>query len=237
MIFGAGNLLYPLKVGIISGDKNFLGIAGFLLTAVCLPLLSFIAIILFDGDYEKFFARLGTTTGKCLIFLCMIIIGPFIGIPRLITLTHSMIAPLMPFVVMQTITPPSSCLFSLIFLSFTFMFTYKERDIITLLGRFFSPALLLLLAFIIIKGLFGATSTAHTTLPSHLIFNENLIRGYETLDLFATLFFCSLLTKKSQITAESFNPSKVGRQFFFEYQDTFYNEIKIADKLGIKLEH
>src|SRR3990170_5771655 len=95
MIFGAGNLLYPLKVGIASGDKNLLGIAGFLLTAVCLPLLSFIAILLFDGNYQKFFARLGTTTGKWLIFLCMMIIGPFIGIPRLITLTHSMIAPLM----------------------------------------------------------------------------------------------------------------------------------------------
>ena len=30
MLFGAGNLMYPIKVGITSGKYNFFGISGFI---------------------------------------------------------------------------------------------------------------------------------------------------------------------------------------------------------------
>ena len=60
MLFGAGNLIYPLLSGAISGEHNLLGIIAFCITAVILPITGLLGIILFDGDYETFFYRLQT---------------------------------------------------------------------------------------------------------------------------------------------------------------------------------
>ena len=111
MLFGAGNLIYPLYVGMVSGDLNTWGMCGFLLTAALLPILGFIAMLLFNGDYNSFFNRLGPLVGQILIFLSMLIIGPLIAIPRITTLSHTMIAPFIPFALLQTITPLSSFIF------------------------------------------------------------------------------------------------------------------------------
>ena len=60
MLFGAGNLMFPINVGLTAGDQNLLAIFSFMITAILLPLLGIATIILFNGDYEAFFNRLGT---------------------------------------------------------------------------------------------------------------------------------------------------------------------------------
>src|SRR3989304_6237810 len=80
MLFGAGNLIFPLMVGIESGCHNSFGMAGFILTAVCLPLAGLISMILFDGNYQAFFERVGKRLGRFMIFICMVIIGPYLAI-------------------------------------------------------------------------------------------------------------------------------------------------------------
>jgi LIVCS family branched-chain amino acid:cation transporter len=191
MLFGAGNLMYPLTVGITSGDQTWLGMLGFFLSAVCLPVMGLIGMILFDGNYERFFGRLGHIPGSIMIFICMMIIGPMLAIPRITTLSHIMIAPFMPF--LNEITPLNSFIFSLIFLGITFLATYRENKIVEILGNFISPALLVSLAIIIIKGIASAQSTTHVDTPPAQIFSDNLIRGYETLDLLGALFFAAIV--------------------------------------------
>src|SRR5580700_8600887 len=88
MFFGAGNLIYPLEVGLTSGIDGIVGLVGFLLTAVALPFIGLFAMILFDGNYNEFFNRLGIVPGQMLLFVCLMIIGPVIAIPRIITLSH-----------------------------------------------------------------------------------------------------------------------------------------------------
>jgi len=193
MLFGAGNLMYPLQVGIESADKNIWGIIGFMLTAVCLPVLGFVSMILFNGNYNAFFKRLGSVAGSLLIFACMVVIGPLIGIPRITTLSHTMTAPFLP-APLDHITPFSSLLFALIFFTVTFLATYRENRIVDILGRFISPALLLSLSIIIIKGLtMPAGSVGTTSDSSWSIFFRNIIRGYETLDLLGAIFFSSIV--------------------------------------------
>lgn len=194
MLFGAGNLIYPLSVGMFSGDANFIGIIGFLITAVCLPLIGIISMILFNGNYEAFFHRLGTKTGDFIIFLCLLIIGPMIAMPRIVTLSHTIMAPFMPTAFLQdTHSTLSSFIFALIFLGITFLFTYRESRIVDVLGRVVSPLLLVSLGCIIIKGILysqGAAPAIHTNMH---IFLTNLMRGYETLDLLGALFFSSII--------------------------------------------
>lgn len=193
MLFGAGNLIYPLKAGLEAGDKTFVGMLGFLLTAVCIPVAGLVGVILFDGDYTKFFNRLGRTTGKIFIFLCMIILGPGLVIPRIVTLSHVMTAPFFPLPFLQEITLASSFIFALIFLGVSFLLTYRENKIMDVIGKFISPALLISLTIIIVKGIFSAKTATATGLATVDVLKTNIVRGYETLDLLGTIFFGSII--------------------------------------------
>lgn len=192
MFFGAGNLLYPLKVGMHAGDNFFFGMLGFLITAVCLPLAGLVAMILFDGNYELFFGRVGQVTGNIMIFLSILVIGPLIAIPRIVTLSHTMTAPFLPGF-LQIITPQSSFIFAVIFLSMTFFATYKENRIVDLLGHVISPLLVLSLVIIILKGIMLAQTPLVTSVSAWEAFTTNFIRGYETLDLIGGIFFSSIV--------------------------------------------
>ncbi len=193
MLFGAGNLMYPLNVGMHAGVNVVYGLLGFIMTAICLPLAGLIAMILFDGNYEEFFNRLGSRMGGFIIFLCMIIIGPIIALPRIVTLSHTMIAPFLPFEILQTVTPQSSFIFALIFLGITFLATCRENKIVDLLGNVISPLLLISLMIIIIKGLLTAQTPIASVVTPLEAFKTNFIRGYETLDLLGGIFFSSIV--------------------------------------------
>lgn len=193
MLFGAGNLMFPLMAGMQAGDQTATAMAGFFITAVCLPVAGLIAMILFDGNYEQFFGRLGKIPGALFVWLCMMIIGPLLAIPRITTLSHTMIAPFIPWSFLQEINPLSSFVFCLLFLGITFITTYRENKIVEILGTVISPALLVSLAIIIIKGFFTPGQLHHAAETSLDIFKVNIMRGYETLDLIGALFFASIV--------------------------------------------
>lgn len=185
MFFGAGNLMFPIKVGVLAGENLAWGIAGLLITALLLPLAGLIAIILFEGDYKAFFNRLGKIPGFLLVSLCMLIIGPLIAMPRIVTLSYTMIEPFMPAMPLY--------IFTVIFLAATFFATYKENKIIDILGYIVSPLLLVSLGIIIIKGLFTGTATTITDQTKLQVFWNSLKTGYQTLDLLGGIFFAAIV--------------------------------------------
>jgi LIVCS family branched-chain amino acid:cation transporter len=91
MLFGAGNLMYPLQVGMVSGPLTWIGMIGFAITAVCLPIAGLIGMLLFNGDFRAFYYRLGPVAGSILLFISILIIGPMVAIPRITTLSHTII--------------------------------------------------------------------------------------------------------------------------------------------------
>lgn len=202
MLFGAGNLMYPIQVGLESGDKNFFGMLGFSLTAVCLPIAGFVGMILFNGNYKNFFERLGKPIGNAFILACMFIIGPIVAIPRITTLSHTMIAPFLPLA-LQSINPYSSFLFCIIFLGITFLAAYKENRIVDVLGNVISPLLLASLSIIIIKGFFTGSAAIVSPEAASDIFKTNFMRGYQTLDLLGALFFSSIVLGVLKNTMET----------------------------------
>lgn len=185
MFFGAGNLMYPIAVGLVSGDATLWGMAGFIVTTVILPTLGLVSMILFDGDYEVFFGRLGKVPGFLVTLLCMLVIGPMIAMPRIVTLSHIMIAPFIPAI--------PSIVFSIIFLGLTFLTTYKESKIMDLLGNIISPILLTSLSIIIAKGFFGGNEFTITGQDPFKMFWTNLEYGYNTLDVLGGIFFASIV--------------------------------------------
>jgi len=186
MFFGAGNLMYPIKTGIASGHHFFIGMLGFILTAVLLPVIGLIGVVLFDGDYRAFFERVGYVPGNALIVFCMAIIGPFIAMSRIVTLSYTMLAPFLPGIFNLHI-------FSTLFCLCTYLATYRENKIIDLLGNIISPALLISLGIILVKGLLYQKPFVATGLSAGQIFLQEAIRGYGTLDLLGGIFFGSIV--------------------------------------------
>ena len=84
MFFGAGNLIFPVSMGQMSGSSIWQAAAGFLITGVGLPLLGVTAL---GVSREKGLLELSSRVGKAygLFFTCVLYltIGPFFAIPRI----------------------------------------------------------------------------------------------------------------------------------------------------------
>jgi len=185
MFFGAGNIIYPLAVGQYAGDKNLFAMLGLILTAAVMPVAGVIAMILFEGDYRKFFGRLGRIPGFLLALIIISLLGPLGSTPRCIALSYTTLKS--SFLVM------SPTLFSAISCGIIFLFTVRKQYILTLLGWILTPLLLASLIIIIAIGLITSTG-APPVEASHLqMFLHGLSEGYNTMDLLAAFFFSSTI--------------------------------------------
>lgn len=187
MLFGAGNMIYPVKAGVMAGSKYLIGMCGFLLTGVLIPIIGLVAMILFDGNYTTFFNRAGRIPGFLSILFCMLIIGPFLVIPRCVTVSYEMLFPLLPSVGLS--------LFSAFFCLLTFLCSYKESKLLDLLGKYMSPIIIASFSFIIGLGLVNAQSTIEQIRPASTIFLEQVVHGFQTLDLLGALFFAYIIIR------------------------------------------
>ncbi len=186
MFFGAGNIVFPLTLGRIAGDKNIYAILGLLITAVGVPFLGLLGMILFDGDYEKYMYRIGKLPGFLLILLIIALIGPFAAIPRCITLSYDAITPFMgEFVSLLT--------FSVISAGIIFLFSAQKSKILHILGYVLSPILLVSLVTIIVQGFLYAPVATMSPLRGRTLFLRGLIEGYQTMDLLAAIFFSAVV--------------------------------------------
>ncbi|HBR70440.1 TPA: hypothetical protein DIC20_01780 [Candidatus Dependentiae bacterium] len=194
MLFGAGNIMLAINVGMRAGFHFTWANFSFILTSVIMPIAGLIAVVLFNGDYNEYFNRLGKIPGQALIFLIMLIIGPLNVIPRIITLSHTMLEQFLPN---NSLAP-----FAIAFLLLTFLATVKESKVISLLGRIISPTLIIALLVIIVVGMFKTGTVIPTTSSLWEIFWRESKYGFVTFDLLGTIFFGSivinLLKKDSQ---------------------------------------
>ncbi len=185
MFFGAGNLIFVVNVGKEFQNQTPLALAAFMVTAVILPVVGIASILLYDGDYKAFFGRIGKTPGFLLCFFCFLIVGPFVAIPRVVTLSYTMFSPFLPGV--------SLPLFAVAFLLLTFMLTVTESRIIDLLGLIISPLLVVALVAIFIAGFFHPAQLVELHRAPLGIVTKNLQYGYNTLDFLSSIFFGSIV--------------------------------------------
>lgn len=185
MLFGAGNLMFPLRLGIEGGDQALWSFLGFSVTGVLLPLLGILAIVSFKGDYRAFFGRVGRVPGFLLILFCMMVIGPFVVMPRIVTLSYEMLQPFLP-----TMNPG---VFGLFFLALVFIATFRPGKLLDIIGKVLSPLKVFSLLLIVFIGLITTGSSTHITTSSWLLFNQGLEYGYFTLDLIGAIFFGSII--------------------------------------------
>jgi LIVCS family branched-chain amino acid:cation transporter len=183
MLFGAGNIVFPLMLGKNCGSQVWLALIGFGLTAVALPVLGFVATVMCDGDFSRLLGYLGKIPGTAMVFLIMLLIGPLCAIPRCIILSYGTFKSLIPSINMFV--------FSLCSSGVIFVCAYRPSFIVKAFGRFFGPLKLSLIGFLVFKcfTMPDAVSTATVAFP--LI--EGIVGGYETMDLLAALVITGLM--------------------------------------------
>jgi len=195
MLFGAGNIIYPIKAGLTAGSTIYITFIGFLLTSVLLPIIGLVTMILFDGDYKKFFARIGQVPGALAITFCMLILGPLLVMPRCVTVPYDILAPFFPNI--------SISVFSLLFCFLAFILAYKESTILDLMSKYISWILLGSIGFIILTGLWFAQTITIQTIAKKEIFFDQLIQGFQTLDLIGSLFFAYIIVRLIKLNTTS----------------------------------
>ena len=185
MLFGSGNVAYPLELGRDIGHQVLFGLLGFMLTAILVPLIGLISTILADGDYKKFMGKLGVIPGNIVILLCLSLIGPFVIIPRCVALSHAALAPYASWL--------SLPIFSVIAASIILACTIRSTSVVDLLGKYLGPLKLTLLLSIIVIGLFNPVPFVQVGLSVTEAFNTGLSTGLGTVDLLGTIFFAGLI--------------------------------------------
>ncbi len=185
MFFGAGNVVFPLLVGIEAKDHNFFAMLGLLITAVGVPFLGLLAMTLYDGDYKSFFNRIGKAPGFVVAALIMGLIGPFGALPRCIALSYSTTEMFFPGM--------SLPIFSLISCLLIFLLTFRKNQIVDVLGYYLTPLLLGSLAIIIVKGMIYSPSAPEASMTAFNAFTMGFSQGYQTMDLLGAFFFSSVV--------------------------------------------
>jgi len=194
MLFGSGNLIFPLALGVHSGNCVNIALIGFIISGILIPISGLFSMIYFNGDYKEFFYRIGKVPGEIMMFICMLFIGPLLIMPRITSLTYQLISPF-------AYNNISIFSFSLIFSFITFISCYHKENILGLLGKILSPIKIISISTIIFLGFLNKENSFKIICNENRfkIFIDNLLVGYKTLDLLATIFFgymvISLLNK------------------------------------------
>ncbi len=189
MFFGAGNIVFPLAMGQFTQDQNVYGIMGLILTAVCVPLMGLLAMMLYDGNYMTFFNRIGKIPGFLVTLAILGLIGPLGGIPRCIAISYATLDAFQ-FDSLSWLNLP---LFSALSAVFLFFFTFRQGKVLALLGYVLTPVLLLSLGVIVLRGLWVMPSAEASSHSAWQTFSHGILSGYNTMDLLAAFFFSSVV--------------------------------------------
>lgn len=192
LFFGAGNLIFPIHLGQISGGNWGPAAIGFLLSAVLLPLLSILAISMTRSDSMYHLARpVGKYFASFFLILTHASLGLLIASPR--TATVSFEIGIIPFIAKKDQTI-ALLAYSAIFFAITYALSRNQSKMASYVGKLLNPLLLILLIAVfatafIIKG-DGATLGkigAMNAGGANMI--NGFLQGYNTMDALAGLGF------------------------------------------------
>ncbi len=181
MFFGAGNVVFPLLLGQVTGHQIPWALVGLAITAVGAPLLGLIGSVLFEGDCKAFFYRIGAVPGYIAVLLILALLGPIGVMPRCFIVAYGAVKDYVPYLSLFTF----SCITGLV----TFLLILRRDFILPILGYILSPLLILMLIIIIVVGLGHTGPLPISTYTPLSAIKEGLIVGYDTMDLLASIVF------------------------------------------------
>lgn len=189
MFFGAGNLIFPIQLGQLSGTHFWPALLGFLVTAIGLPFMGILAIGLSGSNGLRDLGnRVHPVFGLVFSLALYLTIGPFFAIPR--TATVPFAVGIQPFVAPDHITLTLG-LFSLVFFAIVYYFSLNPAKIMDYIGKYLTPAFLVFLFILIITSIIMPMGSFKNPVGDYVnqAFMTGFKEGYNTMDALASLAF------------------------------------------------
>ena len=190
MFFGAGNLLFPPYLGLVSGSSWLTSLAGFILSDVGLSLLVILAVVNRGGKIENILCRAGKKFGLLIGSAAVLCVGPLLAIPRTAATTYEMgLQPL--FNISGNM---ASIIVSIVYFSLTLVLTIRPSKVVDIVGKILTPLLILSLVVLIIVGIISPIGDiSNEVLVNNNLFAEGISQGYLTMDALGAGVFAGII--------------------------------------------
>ena len=192
MFFGAGNLIFPVHMGQLSGTNVWPAALGFIVTGVGLPILGVASLAMSGKDslYELS-SLVGDKYKYFFTILLYLTIGPFFAIPRCAATSFEI--GLLPLVPEGSSPILPRLIFTLIFFSLILLLALKPNNILRDIGKIINPLFLLFLFVLVIIAFINPMLQVNNITPSEEYisspFFKGFLEGYNTMDAIASLAF------------------------------------------------
>jgi LIVCS family branched-chain amino acid:cation transporter len=181
MFFGSGNLVFPMSIGV--GCANpWISILGLSFSAILVPMFGLIGVVLSRESLEHYLKPLGQKTAFALIAMMLLLLGPLGVLPRSLIVASGGVSLLFAQI------PTSLIALMMVFLGY---FLALSKNMVRLIGQYFTPLILLGILGIVLGALFLPLQINHAQQGS---FWDALKTGYQTMDLIAALVFARALS-------------------------------------------
>lgn len=186
IFFGAGNLIFPPYLGVMSGDRWYQSMIGFLLTDPVLPIIGVLATMRLGGRADDLGKRVSPKFAKLLGTLAILFIGPLFAVPRTGATTHE--------IFIQPVFGENVPIFvtSAIFFAITWWIAVNPSKVIDYVGNILTPVLLIILVAIIAISIISPPGSMMTTDETNL-FSYGFKEGYQTMDGLGAALMASLV--------------------------------------------
>tara|TARA_R110002124_G_scaffold120895_7_gene279132 strand:- start:41989 stop:43275 length:1287 start_codon:yes stop_codon:yes gene_type:complete len=172
LFFGAGNLILPPFLGYNAGTSWIWVSLGFAISAVVIPILAIYGHARLQGTILDF-ANKVSPWFALLYALCVYVISASLPSPRTASVTYEMaIAPYFNI---------SSLWLSVVYFALVLVFVLNRSKLLSLIGKFLTPLIIIILLAIIGIGLFLDVEPIRSSIFTSS-FTEGILEGYQTFD-------------------------------------------------------
>lgn len=205
IFFGAGNLIFPPYLGVISGSNWGIANIAFLLSDPLLPILGVIVTALLGGQATDLGKRVSKHFSIIIGAISIILIGPLFAVPRTGATTHE--------IFVQSFVPTApQWITSLIFFGLTLYIEIHSHTVIDAIGKYLTPILLIILLLVFIAAVVQPNAGFQTTTSAGL-FSQSFKEGYQTMDALGAALMAGVVI--SDLTRRGYTEKKEQHQMMF----------------------
>lgn len=189
MFFGAGNLIFPPALGLMTGKSWTIGFIFYFIADIGLAAYAVWIMTYKSGQVEDITYPLGKTPSRILVTAVILCIGPGFAIPRTAATTFELA--ILPYLGIES-NKILLLIFSIVFFAVVLLLSIRSSKVVDIIGKVLTPILLVCIAIMIIKGIISPQAQAGAELTDRIV-REGIYNGYQTMDMMAALIFTGII--------------------------------------------
>jgi len=172
LFFGAGNLILPPYLGYNAGSSWFWVAIGFAISAVIIPIMAIYGHARLQGTMLDFANKVSPWFAMVYSVL-VYAISVSLPSPRTASMAYEM--------AIEPYFELSSLWLSIIYFSLVLVFVLNRNKILSIIGKYLTPLIIIILLLVIILGLFTDTEALRSSMFDNTLVS-GILEGYQTFD-------------------------------------------------------